>query len=224
MFLVTGLVPARCHLVSSSLGQHSNRSRVQAEAEGFWRLVRWPCCWHSHSCSLNTKVIRADHCMPCLCDVLQVCVPKNTVLVVTREKGGFLSVLQSSLSTGAEPDPRLAEVRRMHELGSVADLVAADKWRGAAGSMFGWWQQCWQLNVVHAQLEDRCGMLCMHYHLQDEEGGDHCSCCVVLLQVSTCLASIAQGVHTKSRAWVARPQASQVRLHLCLHLCLQKPS
>jgi hypothetical protein len=31
--------------------------------------------------------------------------------VVTREKGGFLSVLQSSLSTGAEPDPRLAEVR-----------------------------------------------------------------------------------------------------------------
>jgi hypothetical protein len=43
--------------------------------------------------------------------LLQVCVPKNTVLVVTREKGGFLSVLQSSLSTGAEPDPRLAEVR-----------------------------------------------------------------------------------------------------------------
>jgi hypothetical protein len=33
----------------------------------------------------------------------------------------------------------------------------------------------------------------------------------VLTQVSTCLASIAQGVHTKSRAWVARPQASQVR-------------
>lgn len=41
---------------------------------------------------------------------MQVCVPKNTVLVVTREKGGFLSVLQSSLSTGSEPDPRLAEV------------------------------------------------------------------------------------------------------------------
>lgn len=32
-------------------------------------------------------------------------------------------------------------------------------------------------------------------------------CC---LQVSTCLASIAQGVHTKSRAWVARPHAAQV--------------
>lgn len=49
--------------------------------------------------------------------MLQVCVPKNTVLVVTREKGGFLSVLQSSLSTGTEPDPRLAEVRigGMHE-------------------------------------------------------------------------------------------------------------
>lgn len=44
------------------------------------------------------------------CACLQVCVPKNTVLVVTREKGGFLSVLQSSLSTGSEPDPRLAEV------------------------------------------------------------------------------------------------------------------
>lgn len=47
----------------------------------------------------------------CVRLLLQVCVPKNTVVVVTREKGGFLSVLQSSLSTGAEPDPRLAEVR-----------------------------------------------------------------------------------------------------------------
>ncbi|KAF8073182.1 Cndp1 [Scenedesmus sp. PABB004] len=60
-----------------------------------------------------------------------VSVPKNTVLVVTREKGGFISSLQSSLSAGAAPDARLQEV-------------------------------------------------------------------------STCLASIAQGVHTKSRAWVAR--------------------
>lgn len=38
-------------------------------------------------------------------------VPKNTVLVVTREKGGFLSMLQSSLSMSIKPDPRLQEVR-----------------------------------------------------------------------------------------------------------------
>ena len=43
--------------------------------------------------------------------------------------------------------------------------------------------------------------------------GDH----VLLLQVSSCLASIAQGVHTKSRAWVARrtpqqPQQSTAQL------------
>lgn len=56
--------------------------------------------------------------------VLQVCVPKNTVLVVTREKGGFLSVLQSSLSTGAEPDPRLAEVRFAHRGFSACQVPA----------------------------------------------------------------------------------------------------
>jgi hypothetical protein len=49
-------------------------------------------------------------------------VPKNTVLVLTREKGGFLSVLQSSLSTGPEPDPRLAEVRR-HKKGGILHYV-----------------------------------------------------------------------------------------------------
>lgn len=34
--------------------------------------------------------------------------------------------------------------------------------------------------------------------------------CWLVLQVSTCLASIAQGVHTKSRAWVARRHNTQV--------------
>jgi hypothetical protein len=43
--------------------------------------------------------------------LLQVCVPKNTVLCVTREKGGFLSMLQSSVSLSRVPDPRLQEVR-----------------------------------------------------------------------------------------------------------------
>jgi hypothetical protein len=38
-------------------------------------------------------------------------VPKNTVLCVTREKGGFLSMLQSSVSLSRVPDPRLQEVR-----------------------------------------------------------------------------------------------------------------
>lgn len=62
-------------------------------------------------CHLGTPVSLHPGHMAVLVPCLQVCVPKNTVLVVTREKGGFLSVLQSSLSTGAEPDPRLAEVR-----------------------------------------------------------------------------------------------------------------
>jgi hypothetical protein len=47
-------------------------------------------------------------------------VPKNTVLVVTREKGGFLSMLQSSLRPSKTPDPRLQEVGIMGlQLGAV---------------------------------------------------------------------------------------------------------
>jgi hypothetical protein len=43
----------------------------------------------------------------------------------------------------------------------------------------------------------------------------HCCCrhcgiiCLLVLQVSSCLASIAQGMHTKSRAWVARKSGQQ---------------
>lgn len=42
-----------------------------------------------------------------------------------------------------------------------------------------------------------------------------CACCACSCppQVSTCLASIAQGVHTKSRAWVARRSMQQHSLH-----------
>jgi hypothetical protein len=68
---------------------------------------------HSSSAAASTQVVQnMALTVMRMYAVLQVCVPKNTMLVVTREKGGFLSVLQSSLSTGAEPDPRLAEVRR----------------------------------------------------------------------------------------------------------------
>lgn len=156
-------------------------------------------------CVLSSHMVCGCCCVRLL---LQVCVPKNTVVVVTREKGGFLSVLQSSLSTGAEPDPRLAEVR----------------WgRKGARQLLGLTMQC-AVCLCEQSLDSTTG-----------PGSCHHQCCallchMVLLQVSTCLASIAQGVHTKSRAWVARPHASQVKVavaavssiapHLHLHLLL----
>jgi hypothetical protein len=78
-----------------------------------------PSCGAGACCAACCSRTGSDHALfrCCVCCARttrtpwQVCVPKNTVLVVTREKGGFLSVLQSSLSTGAQPDPRLAEVR-----------------------------------------------------------------------------------------------------------------
>lgn len=59
-----------------------------------------------HSVSFHLCLV-VDYLLACQ----QVAVPKNTVLVVTREKGGYLSMLQSSLSAGRQPDPRLQEVR-----------------------------------------------------------------------------------------------------------------
>jgi hypothetical protein len=63
--------------------------------------------------------MRALMCCYCFCFwyccCWQVCVPKNTVLCVTREKGGFLSMLQSSVSLSRVPDPRLQEVRSVVE-------------------------------------------------------------------------------------------------------------
>lgn len=115
-------------------------------------------------------------------------------------------MLQSSLSPRKTSDPRLQEVCVLDATRLQTSTVTG--WSGCcrvAACL------CHLCTVIMAAANRICHCLrcahCLHDVSACEASG------MLALQVSSCLASIAQGVHTKSRAWVARRAQQQPGVH-----------
>jgi hypothetical protein len=59
--------------------------------------------------------------------LLQVSVPKNTALIITREKGGYLNIMRSPISAAA-PDPIQQEVSTCLEAISRSMSTKSSAW------------------------------------------------------------------------------------------------